>query len=62
MVKFMRKVKGLFVTLIEISIHLIECISGHNSGVLPCLKIEAPRVITIIVIITLLDVVVHFMG
>ena len=30
MVKFTSKVKGPFVTLIKISIHLIECISGHT--------------------------------
>ena len=29
MVKFTREVKGHFVTLTEIGIHLIECISGH---------------------------------
>ena len=33
MVKFMRKARGQFVTLIKVGIHLIECISGHNSFV-----------------------------
>ena len=32
MVKFTSKVKGPFVTLIKISIHLIECISRHDSN------------------------------
>ena len=32
MVKFKKKVIGHFATLTEISMHLIECISGHNSG------------------------------
>ena len=30
MVKFIRKARGHFVTLIEVSMCLIECISGHN--------------------------------
>ena len=30
MVKFQRKATGHFVTLIEIGMHLIMCISGHN--------------------------------
>ena len=30
MVKFTRRATGHFVTLIEISIHLITCISGHT--------------------------------
>ena len=31
MVKYTRKASGHFVTLIEIGMHLTECISGHNS-------------------------------
>ena len=31
MLKFTRKAKGHFVTPIESGVHLIECISGHES-------------------------------
>ena len=31
MMKFARKAKGHFAMLIEVGMHLIECISGHNS-------------------------------
>lgn len=33
MVKFMRWAREHLVMLIEIGMHLIECISGHNSGI-----------------------------
>ena len=32
MVKFRKKARGHFVTLIQIGMHLIECTSGHNSA------------------------------
>ena len=32
--KFTRKASGHFVTLIEVDMHLIECISGHNYSVI----------------------------
>ena len=32
MIKFTRRAIGHFVTLIEIAVHLITCISGHICG------------------------------
>ena len=31
MIKFTRRARGNLVTFIQIGMHLIECISGHNS-------------------------------